>query len=234
MSKLLIITGGSKGIGFATCQVFLDKGWDVINISRHPCPLNAVTSIACDFMAENWVDNLKTELLPKLEKAEQIALVHNAALYAGGTMQETHAQILQDSLTVNVMAPLQLNQLLMPTLKKGDAIIYIGSTLSEKAVPGSMPYVVSKHALLGLMRSTCQDLDNTGIHTACVCPGFTDTEMLQTHLKQDPVTIAAVTAHVSARRLITPTEIADTIFFAVQNPVMNGAVLHANLGQIER
>jgi 3-oxoacyl-[acyl-carrier protein] reductase len=64
----------------------------------------------------------------------------------------------------------------------GSSVLYVGSTLSEKAVPGSFSYVVSKHAQLGMMRATCQDLMGTGIHTAMVCPGFTDTEMLRNHL----------------------------------------------------
>ena len=62
------------------------------------------------------------------------------------------------------------------------SIIYIGSTLSEKGVANSCSYVTSKHAVVGLMRSTTQDLVGKGIHTACICPGFTDTEMLKNHV----------------------------------------------------
>jgi 3-oxoacyl-[acyl-carrier protein] reductase len=100
------------------------------------------------------------------------------------------------------------------------------------AVPGSLAYVVSKHALLGLMRSTCQDLSGTGVHTVCVCPGFTDTEMLRSHVGGNAEILAAIASGVTANRLIEPVEIARTIQFAAREPVLNGAVLHANLGQI--
>ena len=46
-------------------------------------------------------------------------------------------------------------------------------------MPHSFSYVVSKHALVGMMRATCQDLAGREIHTACICPGFTDTEMFR-------------------------------------------------------
>jgi NAD(P)-dependent dehydrogenase (short-subunit alcohol dehydrogenase family) len=115
----------------------------------------------------------------------------------------------------------------------GSSIIYIGSTLSEKAVANSYSYVTSKHAVVGMMRATCQDLANTGIHTVCVCPGFTDTEMLRTHVGEDADILKHIAALSTFNRLVTPEEIATAIQFAGQNPVLNGAVMHTNLGQIE-
>jgi NAD(P)-dependent dehydrogenase (short-subunit alcohol dehydrogenase family) len=114
----------------------------------------------------------------------------------------------------------------------GSSILYVGSTLGEKAVPNSFSYVTSKHASIGMMRSTCQDLAGTGIHTACINPGFTDTEMLREHVPADVMPqIAAMSAF---ERLIQPEEIAQTLLFAAQSPVINGATINANLGQVER
>jgi NAD(P)-dependent dehydrogenase (short-subunit alcohol dehydrogenase family) len=112
-------------------------------------------------------------------------------------------------------------------------VLYVGSTLSEKAVPESFSYVVSKHAQLGMMRATCQDQMGSGVHTALVCPGFTDTEMLRTHIGTGPGAEHAIAAMNSFNRLIRPEEIAELIRWAHHNPVINGAVLHANLGQRE-
>ena len=69
--------------------------------------------------------------------------------------------------------------------------------------------------------------------TAMVCPGFTDTEMLRTHLGNDSEVAAAIASMNSFNRLIEPAEIAELILWVHQNPVINGAVLHANLGQKE-
>jgi NAD(P)-dependent dehydrogenase (short-subunit alcohol dehydrogenase family) len=117
-------------------------------------------------------------------------------------------------------------------MKPGSAIIYVGSTLSEKAVPGSYTYVTTKHAMVGMMRATCQDLAGRDIHTACICPGFTDTEMLRQHVQEEFMDLVRATS--TFNRLIHPEEIAETIFWAATNPVINGAVVHANLGQVER
>ena len=73
----------------------------------------------------------------------------------------------------------------------------------------------------------------TGIHTALICPGFTDTEMLRTHIGNNPEVVAAIGGMNAYGRLIDPGEIAELIVWAHGNPVINGAVLHANLGQKE-
>ena len=143
------------------------------------------------------------------------------------------AERLARVLQINVVAPQQLNRILLARMGSGSAIVYVGSTLGEKAVAGSCSYVVSKHALLGLMRATCQDLAGRGIHTACVCPGFTDTEMLRAHVGQDPAILGSLASGVTFGRLIAPVEVARTILFCAGNPVINGAVIHANLGQVE-
>ncbi len=93
---------------------------------------------------------------------------------------------LRQVLETNVVAINSINQRLLPLLPRSSSVLYVGSTLSEKAVPNSFSYVVSKHAQLGMMRATCQDLMGSGLHTALICPGFTDTEMLRTHLGDDP------------------------------------------------
>ncbi len=133
-----------------------------------------------------------------------------------------------------MVACVQLDQLLLPLMGAGSSIVYVGSTLGEKAVAGSCAYVVSKHAQIGLMRATCQDLAGRGIHTACVCPGFTDTEMLRAHVGHASEVLEALAGGVTFGRLIEPEEIARTIRFCAQNAVINGAVIHANLGQVER
>ena len=118
-------------------------------------------------------------------------------------------------------------------MNAGSSIIYIGSTLSEKAVPNSYSYASTKHAMIGMMRATCQDLAGSGVHTACICPGFTDTEMLRAHVGDSDDVLEAIGSMSSYGRLIEPDEIARSIEFAVANPVINGSVIHANLGQIE-
>lgn len=233
LKKYLVITGASRGIGLATAKLFLEHNFTVINLSRRVGPLGEVIHIPVDLAQSGFEEHLQPKLLPQLENAEMVVLVHNAARLEKDTVNQMQANSFRNILEINVVAPMILNQIVLPAMGKGSAIIYIGSTLSEKAVAGTFSYVTSKHAVVGLMRATCQDLMGTGIHTACVCPGFTDTEMLRTHLNNDQAILEHIKSMNAQHRLIAPEEIAQTIYFVATQPVLNGAVIHANLGQKE-
>lgn len=229
--KVLLITGASAGIGLHTAQRFLAEGFSVINLSRRRCPVNAVTHINCDLSAPGFLETISSQLTPQLQDAEQIVMIHNAAKMENDSAVETPSNAFRSVLEVNLVAPNSLNYYVIPFMRPGSSLLYVGSTLSEKAVPGSYSYVVTKHAGIGMMRATTQDLAGRGIHTACICPGFTDTEMLRTHVP--PEAMDSVRAMSAFDRLIDPDEIAECLFWASANPVINGSVLHANLGQIE-
>jgi NAD(P)-dependent dehydrogenase (short-subunit alcohol dehydrogenase family) len=231
--KTAVISGASVGIGKATASAFLEDGYSVFNLSRRECPLDGVENIACDLSSGEAIAAGCERLVTLVQKSDSVALVHNASQMMKDSTLDCDSDLLRSVLETNVVAINSLNQRLLPIMPRGSSVIYVGSTLSEKAVPGSFSYVVSKHAQLGIMRATCQDLMGTGVHTAMVCPGFTDTEMLRTHLGNDSEVAAAIASMNSFNRLIEPAEIAELILWVHQNPVINGAVLHANLGQKE-
>ena len=228
----LVITGASSGIGLATAGVFIESGYEVINLSRSACDVDGVTNITCDLADPNFLPDIETTLLAGLVEAGTLCLVHNAARLAHDCVAEISPKELRSVYEINLIAPTVLNRMLLPSMSPGSSILYVGSTLGEKAVPGSFSYVTSKHASIGMMRATCQDLAGSGVHTACINPGFTDTEMLRDHIPADVMPeIAQMSAY---GRLIEPSEIARTLLFAAQTPVINGSVMNANLGQIER
>jgi len=228
----LLITGASAGIGLETARRFRADGCRVVNLSRRPCPVDGVANVACDLAEPGFLRPIQDQLRALLEGADTVTLVHNAARMRSDTVANTASSDLRAVFEVNLVAPNSLNAFALPLLKPGSSIVYVGSTLAEKAVPGSFSYVVSKHALVGMMRATCQDLAGRGVHTVCICPGFTDTEMLREHVPAEA--LAAVSGMSAYNRLIEPTEIAETIWWCSRNAVINGAVIHANLGQVER
>jgi NAD(P)-dependent dehydrogenase (short-subunit alcohol dehydrogenase family) len=233
MKKVLIITGASRGIGLATAQKFAANGYTVYNLSRSPAG-DGIHHIPVDLTAPDWVARSGDAIRAAGAGADQIALIHNAGAIIKDSVRDFDAAAFQRVMAINVTAPAQLTALLLPLMQPGSSVIYVGSTLSEQAVANSLAYVTSKHALVGVMRATCQDLAGSGIHTACICPGFTNTEMLRAHVGNSGEILQALAGAVTFGRLIEPAEIAETLWFAVQNPVLNGAVIHANLGQIQR
>lgn len=230
----LVITGASRGIGQATAERFAAAGWRVVNLSRSAPAQPGVLHVSADLADPAWDSAAGAALLDAVAGSERIAVVHNAGLLTKDSVPTLDGVALARVLQVNVVAPQQINRVLLPAMGPGSAIVYVGSTLGEKAVAGACGYVVSKHALIGLMRATCQDLAGRAIHTACVCPGFTDTEMLRAHVGADEGVLGSLAAGMTFGRLIRPGEIADTILFCAMNPVINGSVIHANLGQVER
>ena len=229
--KTLIITGASSGIGLATAELFLNKGFYVVNISRRLCPVAEATSIRCDLSKPDFQTHLHSTLVPVLESSEQVILVHNAARYLNDSAIDAKVEDLNSALQINVTAPHVLNQLCIPHLRSGSSVLYVGSTLAEKAVKGCFSYITTKHAQIGMMKALTQDLAGTGIHTATICPGFTDTEMLREHVPADA--LENVANQSTFGRLVEPQEIAECLWFASHTPALNGSVIHANLGQIE-
>lgn len=226
-TRCLVITGGSKGIGLATAKRFQSAGYRVVNISRTAIPLADAVHIDADLSQQGWLDKIAASFTEAIAGSEAISLIHNSAVQIPAGIAELKEQDLRTMLDVNVIAPAMLNTRLIEHMKPGSSILYVGSTLSVRATRNQTGYVTSKHGMIGLMRSTCQDLAGTGIHTACVCPGFTETEMLASFAGEMLAQLGEVTTQ---GRLIAPEEIAETLYFSAQNPVINGSVINADLG----
>ncbi len=230
--RTAIITGASRGIGFSTARLFAAQGWRIINLSRSQLSGFDAHNIRVDLAHPAWENSCKDELLQQLVGSERICLVHNAGRAEGGSVFEATPEALQGTLQINLLTPFRLSQIVRSLLTSGSSVLFVGSTLAEKAVAGYSPYIISKHALVGLMRATCQDLIGTGVHTACICPGFVDTPMLRERC--DEVLLGKVRRQIALGRLLDPEEIAQLLWFCAENPAVNGSVLHANLGQVER
>ena len=235
MNPLAILTGASSGIGAAAAEQFVGRGFTVINLSRRDCPVEGVHNLTTDLADANSLNQASASLLERLSlhAGAPVCLVHNASLMLKDRCDTTEDEDLLRALSVNVMGINTLNRRLLPELGRGSSVLYVGSTLSEKAVAGAYSYIVSKHAQLGMMRATCQDLMGRGIHTALICPGFTDTSMLRQHVGNDEAVLENLGGMNSFGRLVQPSEIADLIVWAHHHPAINGSVMHANLGQLE-
>ncbi|SVA94659.1 uncharacterized protein METZ01_LOCUS147513 [marine metagenome] len=231
--KTLVITGASSGIGLETAKVFQNEDYSIVNLSRKKIPLDGSTHLETDLSDSKALEINLHKAVNLVKDSDQICLVHNASNMASDNVEEIDADQMRGVFEVNLVAPAILNRALLPLMNAGSSIIYIGSTLSEKAVPHMASYVTSKHAMVGLMRSTCQDLFGKFVHTVCVCPGATRTEMLMKYVGGDESALKLMAKTLSEQRLIEPVEIARTILFCAQNSVVNGSVIHANLGILE-
>jgi len=205
-----------------------------MSLSRTRSGTAGVIELEVDLSVEGFEREIAASLAAVAGESRRVILVHNASLFVQDTVESVEVDGLRRMLEVALVAPAALNRLLIPHMRPGSSIIYVGSTLSEKAIPRSFSYVISKHAVVGMMRATCQDLLDRRIHTACVCPGVTDTELLRARVGSNVQVLDSLRAMTGAGRLIEPGEIAEVIEWVADHPVLNGTVLHANLGQRER
>ena len=135
--KSVLITGASAGIGLQTADTFAKAGYQVINLSRRPCPLESVTHISCDLSEPSFLAQIDDQLTTLLSGSESVVLIHNAAKLANDTTMETDSEHFRQVLEINLVAPNTLNGFVLPFMQSGSSVLYVGSTLSEKAVPGS-------------------------------------------------------------------------------------------------
>ena len=86
MQKTAIITGASSGIGAATAEQFLARGYFVINIARRPSPVPGVTNIAADLSTDDGAVNAAQACIAHLPaESSEVALIHNASLMLNDT-----------------------------------------------------------------------------------------------------------------------------------------------------
>lgn len=230
MHKILIITGGSRGIGEKAISLFLQNGYKIINISRTPCKVDTVINFNIDLSSFHQIEENIEKLTKCIGDKAIICLVHNAGFYKRDRIDSVSLEDLQATLAVNIVSPILLNKIIIPFMLPGSSIIYIGSTLAEKAVPNSASYTVSKHAIKGLMKATCQDLADKDIQTCCINPGLVDTAMLKDTMNKEILNDLLHTK-IIGKRLIQPDEIAKIIFFCATTSALNGATIDANLGE---
>jgi NAD(P)-dependent dehydrogenase (short-subunit alcohol dehydrogenase family) len=231
---IFVVTGASAGIGRAIAARARRDGHRVVNLSRRACDVEGVTDVLVDLADGEAVARALARLRELVRPGERVHLIHNAARSLADSITNFDARACEQMMRINVVSPAELTAGLVPLMGAGSSVIFIGSTLSEKAVPGVLSYVTSKHALVGLVRATVQDLFGRQIHAVCVCPGFVDTELLAPLRARGPEAMTSILSMVSYGRLLSPDEIAAVVVFATANPSLNGAIVHANLGQLER
>ena len=196
--------------------------WAIINISRTNCDIPDIVNFNIDLSKAGWSTHHGDALIETIHNADKICLVHNASIFNKDDVATQDENTFRQVLEFNLVSSLSLNKLFIPKMREGSSIIYIGSTLSEIAIPGRASYVISKHAQIGMMRSTCQDLSGKNITTCCICPGFVNTTMLTEHIDQN-ILDHLVKNKVTAKRLIEPQEIANVVYFCATHAVINAA-----------
>jgi short-subunit dehydrogenase len=171
--QVVLITGASKGIGFAMAQGLQRDGYHVIGVSRsQPQQPYAFTFIQADVTSKEDRNRLVTYL--KEEKLQLDVLVQNAGIGYGGAIEELPEDAFLSTLQVNLLAIDQLNRLFLPLLQAQKGyVIHIGSVAGDLAIPFQTYYSASKAALERYSEGLRNEVRPFGVRVVTVKPGDT-------------------------------------------------------------
>jgi len=217
--KVVVITGGSDGIGLATAKMFAIEGAHVYITGRRQALLDdAVKAIGHGAVGvQGDVGNAAdvARVYERIERDHQRVDVvfANAGIYEGIALDAIDDTGFDATFDVNVKGVLFTVQKALPLMSAGSAVILTGSVAGSKGLPGQPLYNASKAAVRSFARSWTNDLKERGIRVNVVSPGGTETRMIRGYLDSQPGVEEAMNKSVPLGRLGEPDEVARAVLF---------------------
>jgi short-subunit dehydrogenase len=188
MRKLIVVTGGSKGIGRSVIEKFIRHGFDVATCSRHETELEQLKKDLFKIDAEAKVYYLAADMSNKKEvtaftdyvsnlKRPVDVLVNNAGFFIPGEIATEPEGTLESMIEANLYSAYYTTRGVVGEMKKVRAghIFNICSIASIKAYANGGSYAISKFAMLGFSKCLREELKNFNIRVTAVMPGATKT-----------------------------------------------------------
>jgi NADP-dependent 3-hydroxy acid dehydrogenase YdfG len=228
MSKTILITGATSGIGTAVAKIFAEHNYDIIITGRRADRLDQIKKEISD-VCKGGVTTLCFDVRDKGQVATAIAsladtgieidiLVNNAGLALGlSTIDEGSTEDWETMIDTNVKGLLYVTRQVAPLMKERASghIINIGSVAGQQVYKNGNVYCATKYAVDALTQGMRIDLLNYGIKVTAVNPGMVETEFSLVRFKGDEARAGSVYNDVNA---LTAKDIADIVFYCASQP----------------
>jgi len=169
--KTVVITGASKGIGYATAKAFIEKSWRVINLSRSKCDIMGVWNIECDITDSASVKSA----FAQIDSVD--VLFNNAGFGISGAVEFTSKEEIMKQFDLNFAAHCEVTKAALPLLKESKGkIIFTSSAASIFAIPFQSFYSATKASVEILVCALRNELKPFGVQVSCVRLGDIKTE----------------------------------------------------------
>ena len=216
MSKIVLVTGASRGIGLEAAKHFSKEGYKVIGTSRGDFNLgeligdDSAISAQLDLMSKESIKNLFADL--KSEDLLPSVLVNNAGITKDQLFLRMKDEDWDDVIETNLNGLFRVTKaFIKPMVKnKFGRVINISSVAGLMGNSGQVNYSSSKSAMVGFSRSLAKELGSRNITSNVVAPGFIETDMT-TFLNDDEK--AEVSKNIPMKRFCTVQDVAKCIVF---------------------
>ena len=182
-NKVVVVTGGSQGIGFACAERFLAEGATVCVVQR--TAVEKFHSYRFDLSTEDGCFACIEAILADHGKID--VLINNAGVMVEELIEKMSLEQWNNTLALNLTAPFLLCKYALKSLKKTQgSIVNIGSIEGLGANPRHAAYCASKAGLHGLTRAIAIDHGDDGVRCNAVAPGWIDTELNEAFIDSMP------------------------------------------------
>lgn len=211
MNKVIIVTGGTKGIGLATVKKFLEEGDKVVTCGRRPTKeieeLEDVTFVKGDV---SQLSDCKNIVAVALEKYGKIDVLVNVAGVVGerNNILDVDLADVEKTIQINLMGTIYMSKLVAENMVKNRSgvIVNVGSICGFMANTEAIGYHASKGGVKMITQSLARELSPFGIRVVSVAPGWVKTGMID-----KPIEEIGSKLHMKGR-IILPEEIAGAIW----------------------
>jgi NAD(P)-dependent dehydrogenase (short-subunit alcohol dehydrogenase family) len=229
VSRRVVVTGSTRGIGAAIAARFAAGGEDVVAVGRAECDVTDEAAVGALFERVGAVD----------------VLVNNAGMASSATLSRTALADWRAQLDVNATGAFLCTRAVLPGMleRGGGRIVTVASTAGVVGAKYTAAYTASKHAAVGLTRAVAAEVAGTGVTANAVCPTFVRTEMTRESLRRiaertgrsEAEGEAALVAATPLGRLLEPDEVAFAVAFlaAPEAGAINGQTLILDGGGIQ-
>ncbi len=234
--KVAIVTGAARGIGLATCKMFLDDGWRVAmvdwdreELASASAGLDGVLALPNDVSDPAQPPLMAAETLDAFGQID--ALVNNAGVADFGPIEETTFDRWRAVMATNLDGVFLMTQAAVPSLKEAKgAIVNISSISGYRASTLRVAYGTSKAAVMQLTRQQAAELGEYGVRANCVAPGPVRTKLAMA--VHSPEIIQAYHDAIPLNRYGSEDEIAGLITFLCSDKAsfISGQIIGADGG----
>jgi NAD(P)-dependent dehydrogenase (short-subunit alcohol dehydrogenase family) len=215
--RVAVVTGASRGIGFAIAEQLASHGCSLVITARHLASLEEaekklsaydtrVAPYECDIRQEDAVQRLFTFIADEFGHLDY--LVNNAGIYGPSVpIADVDPAGWRDAIDTNLTGSFLCTRYGLPLMKAGSVIVNNLSIAAYQVFPNSAAYIASKMGALGLTNATREDVRKLGIRVMALIPGATDTEIWNQFWPDAP-----------RQKMVQPREVAMAVLSALMLP----------------